>query len=65
MKNLKKLSRGELKSISGGKLAPESGCATTCSNGSTISIGCAGGCSVSDGSWVGCDGPDHSTVMCG
>ncbi|WP_449727702.1 bacteriocin-like protein [Chryseobacterium gotjawalense] len=25
MKNLKKLSRGELKSISGGKLAPESG----------------------------------------
>ncbi|WHF51934.1 hypothetical protein QGN23_01330 [Chryseobacterium gotjawalense] len=65
MKNLKKLSREDLKSISGGKLAPESGCATICPNGSTISIGCTAGCSVSNGAWVGCDGPDNSTVMCG
>lgn len=64
MKNLKKLSRKELKEINGGLNAIESTCSTTCADGYVATVTCQGSCSTSDGRWAGCNDGSHETVMC-
>lgn len=64
MKNLKKLSRNNLKVIKGGVLLNDaSTCSTTCSNGREATVTCSGSCSTSDEKWAGCnDGSNETSI---
>ena len=60
MKNLKKLSRKEMKVFNGSRAA--SGCAASCAGGIIVSVGCSGGCTSTDGVGASCnDGSDSQS----
>lgn len=64
----KRLTRAQLKTLTGASSGGGGGgttiCSTKCSNGKYIMLTCPGSCSANDGKWIGCNGPVYDTIYC-